>query len=458
MNYTIDVEISTAEQLRTHIVEEGVLLSSGMYSPIPILTDIISESDRRFRLARECFPTDEVLHHEMCGYITSCFNKHVNADEVLGDAEKSYDDRLRSLGRSFRDFVETEPRIFSSFCSICRISAAPESFDSSLDECQYDPLFGIILEIVRQEMQRQDRPKDMWLWLSTSATIYAGLIGIEHLSTRGIARHLLPAGKRQICSSMVRHLSFATLDVIKSGRVLGPAPHPFVNPEKYVVPPAHKLPISTKEDRGYALFRSAAELTKLQHSAPTDTTPVAERIGLQSNAFNTFLDFEREFVSELEDFLNQEVNAVFLEQIHQLPAGTVPYLYGVSPGTSYACLSIVDPLSFQVLSMISSGSIVPVSLERNLGNFEMGRSLRTLFEQVKMNIDLGGGPGDSWTLFETTVSLWAVVHGIAILVSSGSFLNLPHDYRFELVHSVVDLSSSSMVRRLELTLPGVSDI
>lgn len=370
---------------------------------------------------------------------------------ALFDAATPYLDRLRLYSTALQRFATGRQQAFSAYCSLARTPTLPEDFDADISEV--DVGFRLLLEIVRDEILRADGPREAWV--PVALTLYSGFWGIAHLNTFGIARHLLPAGKRQLCSSMVGHLYACTRDVVRTGVVCCPEPCDFAEPSRYIVPPALSLPQESPEDIRYALYRSAAEI--VWEGGELSMPAVAERIGLRSNDFLPYVDVDRPLRNQVEEFLNAEFYRIFREQAAAMPQDSPPYLFGAMPGVAYASIAVIDPLAFQVLSRISTGSIVPIKFDTEMGDLEMGDALRALFSIVEKNIEIGGGPKDPWTLFESTVSLWAVVHGLAMLMSAGALSELPGPQRFALIKSAVDISSAGLVSRLELQLPGASD-
>lgn len=257
---------------------------------------------------------------------------------------------------------------------------------------------------------------------------------------------------------MSTHLFYCTSELVTTGTVCCPEPYDLIAPERYIVPPALSPPLNDAGQRRFALFRSAIELIKNEDTNALSLSAATSRIGLQASDFLPFVEMERPLKAQVEEFLNAYLSSIFMEQAAQLPPELPPYLMRTMPGVSYASIAMIDPLTFQVLSSIASGSIVPVAFETELGDLEMGDALKLLFTIVEKNIRLGGGPTDSWTLFATTISLWGVVHGLSMLVSCGPLSELPRKDRFDLLQAVVDISSSGMVQRLELDLPGVSNL
>lgn len=446
-------EHSTFSSLRDDVISRSLSASSSIYSAPPALRDIVDPQSDTFAVARELFPTDEALHLALRDHLSETFEARAVDKRVLEGSD--FSQCLDRYNAALRDFALHHPTQFGAYCSLARTTSLPESFDAELGGV--DAGLRILLELVRTEMQKQRSPQEPWLWIAVSTTLYAGFFGIAHLNTFGIANQLLPAGKRQVCLSMVRHLHASSWEVLKTGRTSCPEPYDFARPEKYVVPPAHTLPLDDATSVRFALFRSCMELIQQEGPQALSAQAAAQRIGLQTSDFLPFLDIERPLMVQVEDFLNEAVYGTFMEQAKFLPAEIPPYVHGTMPGVAYATLAMTDPLTFQVLTMIASGSIVPVEFDTKLGDFEMGDALRALFNIVEKNIVLGGGPADPWNLFETTVSLWATVHGIAMLTTSGALSELPRQLRIDLIRAVVDISSSGMVRRLNLDLPRVSD-
>ncbi|QGU01468.1 hypothetical protein CKALI_02925 [Corynebacterium kalinowskii] len=454
MGWPYHSEIETSA-LRERLIALGIAKAGTIYAPAPTLAHTIDPNSGQFATARAIFPTDKEFQDELARRVSAAFENHFVDKRVLETCQIPFSERLVRYSNATRSFGQEDPAAFTAYFTLARTTKLPESFDSELEGV--DPAFRVILDMVRSEMRQHHGPQDVWLWISVSTTIYAGFVGLAHLNTFGIASNLLPAGKRQLYISMVNHLYASSWDVLKTGTICCPEPEPFRNPQDYFVPPARKLPLNDAEQTRFALFRSAIELIKNDGPEALSLSSVAARIGLHSSNFLPFIEMERSLESQVEEFLNLYVKSIFIEQARLLQPELPPYLHGTLPGVAYASLAMIDPLTFQVLSTIASGSIVPIEFDTELGDLEMGDALKALFTIVEKNIVLGGGPTDSWSLFETTVSLWATVHGLAMLMSCGALSELEENLRFDLIRTGVDVSSSGMVRRWGLHLPGVTD-
>ncbi|MEJ6014180.1 hypothetical protein WG936_10070 [Corynebacterium sp. H127] len=280
-------------------------------------------------------------------------------------------------------------------------------------------------------------------WKTKSLVIMASIHGMSCLCTCGAARWLLPTAKSQLLRRLIRNLTHI---------IDAPAPAPIkpAHPQRLThVPASSSYSKSTREGIKHALFRAGIENAAEQGLDALTLEAAANRIGVSPGTAYALIDGDSALSQELEDCLDSRVRVRIQSQIHSLPQ-TASCLNNIKAGyTAYLSYAKSDPQGFDVLTAISSGSVIPVPEESPVPESAFGE-LTSFARAVMSEV---GQPHNSWHAFELNFDLWSIAQGMAHLISTGFLREL--NLSAPVISKIADYVLFTMADRLELDTAAV---
>ncbi|AKK02970.1 WHG domain [Corynebacterium epidermidicanis] len=282
--------------------------------------------------------------------------------------------------------------------------------------------------------------------------IFAAIHGFGCLTSQGVLRFLNHTAQEQLLFGLIEHVMVGIGDSLRTNitptilPTLSSAASPTAG-----IPRASTMPRETPEQMRRALFRAAIEDVADRGVEQLQLESATRRAGLSLELARSVVARSVPFERQLESYLDKEMHVSVASFQALLPEHSSSISMGKATGVAFVCTALNDPAGFNVLTTIASGSIVPRTFEKSSEDFDIGPSFDFLLERVRAAIEKGGGPRTSWTLYENSLHLWCVAHGLAHAFSSGPLRKLDHDYKFVLLEQVPDMSITSLIRRLNLT-------
>lgn len=268
-----------------------------------------------------------------------------------------------------------------------------------------------------------------------------------------MTRYLNKAGKKQVFSCVATHIITGVEVTLPEGKSYTVPPHRFVGELHENVPPAREWPKNSKADIAAALFRGAVEMAMKSGLEDLKISEAADQAGISHSDALQVLDPATSFTQQVDDYLDGVAKRTIGSQPASLPPGSHPVCLSKALVIGNIGLAMPDPDGFDIHTAITSRSIVPNTFEQSPENHDMGKAFETHLNITRMGIELVGGPRSSWTLYETSLDLWAVSHGLAKLLAHGPLHGLPLELKHDLIDPVLDCSTTSCIHRLGLTLP-----
>ncbi|QGU01856.1 hypothetical protein CKALI_04900 [Corynebacterium kalinowskii] len=387
-----------------------------------------------------------------------CFQFNYYIDKYckeLGD-EASFAERIWAVAKGYFEFSQLETESFGAFTTLLAFDHHLQSFDEDIAEADFHPLLKRVLILVRDEIRAQNGPEDLWLLRSRGYPIFAAIHGIAHLASFGLVRFFNDTAKKQVARSVLHHILAGVGDSLATGRHLVVEPHGFAGSTEFPqILPAREMPRSTDDEIRNAIFRGAIE--DAVHNGVADLTVegACEWSEVPLEQARRLLKPDVPFELQVDEHLDLWIKRVTLQQVQALGDNPKTVAIAKSTGLGYVASAMMDPAALDIFIALSNSSIVPSAFDGNPINANMGPTFQVLLTYVRAVIVEGGGEPTPWLLFENTLDVWIVAHGLANSFSVGPLRHIDKDFKFAVLNDTVDLNTASVVTRLDLELDGV---
>ena len=124
--------------------------------------------------------------------------------------------------------------------------------------------------------------------------------------------------------------------------------------------------------------------------------------------------------------------------------------YIKAAGYGYVSFALHDPIGWNVLIEIASGSIVPTDFDNFDEREGMGVAFSFLVELTKKAIENSESPRQTWILYSQVFAAWASAHGLAHLFSTGNLRNLEDQDKLDLIGPVFDIVIQGLLSTLNI--------
>lgn len=422
------------------------------------LDDVIAAAHISPREAHAIFPTTADLLAEAGQRLITSYEGFVRPalDALPNDA--SLESTYTAFCEGYHEFSATATVSFGAFHALLVTTELPDDFDADLRQLELNPALRDMLELVRTEITRVGGPRDVWLWTTRAIALLSSVHGLAHLNSFGVLRFLGGPAKRQLLNAVIQHNHAAMVDELATGMGYVCLPRTFLcGEEEPAIPPARAFPKTTDEEITAALFRGAIESGMELGVEDLRVEYAAQRADVNYGDTLRLLNPELTFVKQLENYMDVVALHIIGRQMAALPPDSHPVCVGKASGTGCIGLTFLDSAAFDVFVGIASGSVVPNTFEASPENHDMGAAFKNLLDLTRAAIAAGGGPRESWVLFENTITQWTLAHGLAHIGALGGLRGLDWETRMSLIDPIMNICIGSLVGRLELDIPGVSD-
>ncbi|WP_144413506.1 hypothetical protein [Corynebacterium epidermidicanis] len=448
---------STPARARKRLLESGLGQCVGPFGRRANLATAAAHAEIPLPVAESIFGDEAGFSDALRQQVLDVFYGFVHPQLNGTDPEDGLTKRIRAIALGFLRFAISEPVHMGAYFNVFNTHRLPDSWDCNLGDFGLDPLLKLVLIEIQRDMARHstidDEDRRNWVWLTQSLSIYSGMIGMVHLSTFGITRHLSDAAKNQLMRAVVNHVVIATEVTRNEGLELDIKPDGFL-PSSPPAVQGGKGPEATYA----AIMSSAIACIGQQWVEEVTLDEVLQGTPITRTEAVALLDAEKSLTRQVEEYLDLATAEHMQAMMAELPADSLPVNLTKAVGFAYVETAMDNPVAFDVHIWVSSRSIVPASFDNGDENFEMGASFSMLQDLVRASIALGGGERDSWPLFEQTMNLWMNAHGLAKSFANGPLSQLPIEQRRQLAVPVIGATIGGMVTQLGLHLPGVSDV
>lgn len=443
---------------RDRLIECGIDQASNLDGRAVDINDVVSDYHLPAAEAMAEFPTNEAFRAELLNRCTQHLRAHIDQAWNGNPEDFEFDRAIWQFARGYHEFGTSEKRYFAAFSALAKTSTLPQDFEEELDVHRIDPALVCLLEITREYMRRTNAPTEPWLWSVYALTLYSAIYGITHLNTHGVTRYLSKTGQKQLMSCVVSHAINACRVSLPEGKAFTVAPHvlnavtDLPNPAQQGLEPGDPVAELLRQ-----LFEGGVKVVYHDGVSALTIEHAAEVAGMNLGDALRILLPDRQFEEQVSDYLGARMKSHLLRQMGLLPPNPHPFELGKSAGVAYVGMALTEPQHFDVHTILSTRSIVPTTFEENPENQAMGQGFELLLDVTRQGIEIGGGQRSSWTLFETTMDLWATSHGLGKLLSNGPLYHLPKDIGHDLIDPILNASTTSVITRLGLTAPGITD-
>lgn len=450
--------IEPKPSLRNRLLKCGIERASLLDGRAVDIDNVVAKYHLPADQSHQEFPTNEAYRAELLNQCTQRLNSHI-ADAWTNDPENfEFDRAVWRFARGFHEFGTSDKRHFAAFSALAKTSTLPQDFNEELDVHRVDPALVTLLEITREYMRRINAPADPWLCSVYALTLYSAVYGITHLNTHGVTRFLSKTGQKQLLNCLVSHAINACRVSLPEGKAFSVAPHvlntatALPNPAQQRLEPGDPVAQLRKQ-----LFEGGVKVIYRDGLSALTIERSAEAAGMNLGDAQRILLPDRQFEMQVSDYLGARMKAHLLRPMGHLSAQPHPFELGKSAGVAYVGMALTEPEHFDVHTILSTRSIVPTTFEQSPENQAMGQGFELLLDVTRQGIEIGGGQRSSWTLFETTMNLWATSHGLGKLLSNGPLYHLPKAIGHDLIDPILNASTTSAITRLGLTAPGITD-
>lgn len=451
----LDSEFSS---VRGRLLAGGLSRASRLDGRTVTLKKVAAQLEIPLEEARTEFPSESAFRQAMVDICVERFSTHIQ-DAWTGDtADFDFERSVWIYARGYHEFGTTDRVHFAALNALTRTTDLPPDFHGDIDTQSVDPAFVPLLEITREYMYRLNSPTDPWLWALYALTLYSGIHGITHLNTFGVTRYLSKTGKKQVLNCVVSHVMNACRVALPEGRAYSVRPHEFKNDTPIQVGALHGInptdPIARTRSQ---LFDGAVKTAFHEGLLGLTIERAAATAGVSQSDALSVLTPDLPFEQQISDYLSMRMKQHLLRQMQEIQPDPHPFELGKAAGVAYVGMALTEPENFDIHTILTNRSIVPSSFAENPEEHQMGQGFELLLGVTRQGIEVGGGQRSSWTLYETTIDLWATSHGLAKLLSNGPLHALPERLGRILIDPVLNASTTSAITRLGLTAPGIAD-
>lgn len=429
----------SAQRLRDKLINSAVALASVPHPVDVTLRRVADMHGVPLSEVQQIFPDYRALIDAAKAYLRQMFVDFMPAPNAEG-----FDGALTEVIIHFAKFSTANAQICRAMCNLFALS--PDVSDTHAN-----PVFEILSALILREAPGVSE----WVRVTRSLAILSALHGYAHLCTAGVLSHLSTPVKDHLAVALASHIVAGIGDSLHSGQGLAIAPHHIVGPlDLSHVPRAMHFPHTTCEEAKMALFRGAVEIAINRGVDMVTFDDAAAQAGLTMEQARCLVTPDEPLQLQLERYMNFLVAGAVRKQMKE-SAGSGPLLaQGKANSLGYVAFALTDPVGIDVFTEVCSGSIITTNFASGDSHFEQGEAFEILVKLVRDLIVEGNGPQEAWALYESTLVLWCVAHGLAHGLSSGPMHGLPLDLKMDICGPVLDLNLEGFIKRLDLDLAG----
>ncbi|MEJ5998438.1 hypothetical protein [Corynebacterium sp. H130] len=429
----------SAQRLRDKLINSAVALASVPHPVDVTLRRVADMHGVHINEVRQIFPDDRALIDAAKAYLRQMFVDFMPAPNAEG-----FDEALTEVIIHFAKFSTANAQICRAMCNLFALS--PDITDTHANPV-YETLNALIL--------REAPGVSEWVRVTRSLAILSALHGYAHLCTAGVLRHLSTPVKDHLAVALASHIVAGIGDSLHSGCGLVIEPHHIVGPlDLSPVPSAKSFPRANCEEAKMALFRGAVEIAINRGVDMVTFDDAAAQAGLTMERARCLVTPDEPLHLQLERYMNSLVAGAIRKQMNEAAGSSSLLAQGKANSLGYVAFALTDPVGLDVFTEVCSGSIITTNFASGNSHFEQDEAFEILVKLVRDLIVEGGGPQEAWALYESTLVLWCVCHGLAHGVSGGPMHRLPLKVKIDIAGPVMDLNLEGFIKRLELDLPG----
>lgn len=399
----------------------------------------------------EFFPTDDELRTILQSELDATIIRF--GDYELGTLpdDATSMDKLKAIGRAYFSFSQESPDIFGAFISNPMPIHFPTDFDEDMDKLKMRPTVTRVLGYIHDLIEEYDGPRDVDFLLHVALATCGTIHGITHLCTYGICRLLSPVAKKQLLQGSLECLSEGVLRAIRKGGKIEIEPHSMAgNIPINDTPKAPEFPRNNDEEKQIAVYRGLIDLVWDLGEEQVDISKVSQYADLPMKDVLRLTDGADKLLKTVEDYLDNQDQGFIGVQCFSLPGGANAFSYIKAAGYGYVSFALHDPIGWNVLIEIASGSIVPTDFDNFDEREGMGVAFSFLVELTKKAIENSESPRQTWILYSQVFAAWASAHGLAHLFSTGNLRNLEDQDKLDLIGPVFDIVTQGLLSTLNI--------
>ncbi|MDY6050671.1 MAG: hypothetical protein SPI77_09035 [Corynebacterium sp.] len=385
-------------------------------------------------------------------FLISRFHYFINAELAKLDPAASPADRLNAASLGYFAFAQSESQNYGAYIKLPMDYRKLTDFDAELPDDVDEPSLNLFTRLTRDVIVAGGGEKDTTALAIKALGVFSTVQGVSHLATIGILRHLSPAAKRQT----VRGVFSTIWSGVKTSLVRGARsfyPEAFRGDAIYnPVPQAKELARGNDEQKVEAIFRGAIDAYAHGGLEAITVERGAEFAGMAHSEAAALIDGDARLLQQLETYLDNRDQAMIGSQCFVLPEEHQNAINFVkATGFGYVAFAVNDPIGFDALIAMASGSIVPSSFDVNSDDFDMGVAFSFLLDLARNAIQESGSQESSWNLYTVAIAVWAAGHGLAVLLSVGALRNLPIEEKIAIMSPVLDVVVEGLIVQLGIT-------
>ena len=322
---------------------------------------------------------------------------------------------------------------------------------TSMDKLKMRPTVTRVLGYIHDLIEEYDGPRDVDFLLHVALATCGTIHGITHLCTYGICRLLSPVAKKQLLQGSLECLSEGVLRAIRKGGKIEIEPHSMAgNIPINDTPKAPEFPRNNDEEKQIAVYRGLIDLVWDLGEEQVDISKVSQYADLPMKDVLRLTDGADKLLKTVEDYLDNQDQGFIGVQCFSLPGGANAFSYIKAAGYGYVSFALHDPIGWNVLIEIASGSIVPTDFDNFDEREGMGVAFSFLVELTKKAIENSESPRQTWILYSQVFAAWASAHGLAHLFSTGNLRNLEDQDKLDLIGPVFDIVIQGLLSTLNI--------